>query len=215
MKLSTCSWVLSGYYQGLRILPPVLTSQILVVFEIWWFIWFFQKNFKKLDFKKFQNEDLSPVNGYCEGTLRGCESCLWLWLLKYLVVFEIWRFLWFYPKFSKNLNFKKFQNFKDLNPVIGNCEGTLRGLQILTLSIAAQILVVFEIWRFFRIFFQNFSEYLIIKNFAKLEIIISVVRLCQGTLWSCEFCLQIGPFKIVQFSRYDVFCDFFKKIWNS
>ena len=43
--------------------------------------------------------------------------------------------------------FKKleFQNFKDLNPVIRNCEGTLRGLRILTLSIAAQILVVFEI----------------------------------------------------------------------
>ena len=38
---------------------------------------FFQKNFRNLDFKKFQNvEDLNPVVGYFEGTLRGCESCL-------------------------------------------------------------------------------------------------------------------------------------------
>ena len=29
-----CSWVLSGYSQGLQIFSPNLTSQILVVFEI-------------------------------------------------------------------------------------------------------------------------------------------------------------------------------------
>ena len=40
---------------------------------------------------------------------------------------------------------KKFKNFEDLNPVAGNCEGTLRGLRILPVNMAAQILVVFEI----------------------------------------------------------------------
>ena len=46
---------------------------------------------------------------------------------------------------KKNLNVEKFQKFKDLNPVIGICEGTLRGLRLLPLNIAAQILVDFEI----------------------------------------------------------------------
>ena len=41
--------------------------------------------------------------------------------------------------------FKKFQKFEYLNPVVGNCEGTLRWLRILHLNMAAQISVVFEI----------------------------------------------------------------------
>ena len=33
--------------------------------------------FQNLDFKRFQNvEDLNPVVGFCEGTLRACKSCL-------------------------------------------------------------------------------------------------------------------------------------------
>ena len=51
---------------------------------------------------------------------------------------------------------KFFQKFEDLNPVIGNCEGTLNGLLILPLNMAAQLLVVFEILHLFR-FFSNFS----------------------------------------------------------
>ena len=54
-------------------------------------------------------------------------------------------FLWISPNFSKKLKYKKFQKFVDLNPVIGICEGTIRGLQILPLNMAAQIVVVFEI----------------------------------------------------------------------
>ena len=40
-------------------------------------------------------------------------------------------------------------------------------------------------------FVGNFSENLDTKNFTKCEAPISVVRLCQGTLRSCEYCLQI------------------------
>ena len=69
--------MLSGYSQGLQILPLLLTSQIIVVLrEMMVFMIFFKKVFKNLDFEKFQNEDLNLVVGYCEGTLRGCESCL-------------------------------------------------------------------------------------------------------------------------------------------
>ena len=53
----------------------------------------------------------------------------------------------------------------------------------MSLILAAQIFVVFEIDVFLG-FFQNFSENLGIKSFAKLEIPISVVRLCLGTLRS-------------------------------
>ena len=38
-----------------------------------------------------------------------------------------------------------FQKFEDLNAVIGICEGTLRGLRILPLNMAAQLLGGFEI----------------------------------------------------------------------
>ena len=46
---------------------------------------FFMIFSKNLDFEKFQKvEDFNPVVGYCEGSLWGCESCLWLWLLQSL-----------------------------------------------------------------------------------------------------------------------------------
>ena len=47
-----------------------------------------------------------------------------------------------------NSDAKKIQKVDDLNPVIGICEVTLWGLRIFPLNMAAQIYVVFEIWRF-------------------------------------------------------------------
>ena len=44
---------------------------------------------------------------------------------------------------KKNLNVKRFQNFEDINPVIGIFEGTLRGSRILPLYRTAQNLAVF------------------------------------------------------------------------
>ena len=109
MNFSPCSWVLSGYSQALQIWSPNFTSQISVVFEIW--------RFKNLDFKNFQKvEDVNAVVGYCEGTLKGCESCLWLWLLKSS---EFWRYDDFYDFLRnfqktfmlKNSNFWTSQSF--------------------------------------------------------------------------------------------------------
>ena len=36
--------------------------------------------------------------------------------------------------FKKNLDVEKFKNLEDLNPVVGICEGTLRGLRNLPLN---------------------------------------------------------------------------------
>ena len=51
----------------------------------------------------------------------------------------------FFQKFLNKPVVKKFQNSEDLDLVVGNCQGTLRGLRISPLIMAAQILVVFEI----------------------------------------------------------------------
>ena len=67
-------------------------------------------------------------------------------------------------KFPKNLGFNKFQNFEELNSVVGNCEGTLRG--ILPLNMTAEIVAVFEI-RCFMGFFQIFSNNLDIKKISE------------------------------------------------
>ena len=61
LKFSHCSWVLSEYSQGLRILPPNLTSQIVVVIEKWRFFIIFSKNFQKFDFKNSKTLKVSSL----------------------------------------------------------------------------------------------------------------------------------------------------------
>ena len=75
--------MLSEYSQGLLILPPNFTSQILVVFEILHFFYYFFNFSKNLDinfflkYEKFKNfEDLNIFVGIDEDTLSGCKSCL-------------------------------------------------------------------------------------------------------------------------------------------
>ena len=126
----------------------------------------------------------------------------------FLVVFEIWRFLWFFQKFSESLNllFFKIWNSQRYSSVLS---GYSKELQILPPNMTAQILVVFEIWCFLR-FFQKFSENFI-NWFSKFEFPSLILGCCQSTLKSYKSCLQIWLFKYLYFSRYDVFCDFFKK----
>ena len=90
--------------------------------------------------------------------------------------------------FEKKLDVKKFQNFEILNPVIGICEGTLMGLQILPLKLSAQNLVVFEIWRFLGLS-QNFSDNLGINFFYKTW----NYHLCSETLSGYSQELWISP----------------------
>ena len=92
----------------------------------------------------------------------------------------------FFQKFLNKPVVKKFQNFEDLDLVVGNCEATLRGLRISPLIMAAQILVVFEI-----VFSGVFRKLSIKKFYTRFEVLISVMRLCQVTTKSCEFGLQI------------------------
>ena len=80
----TCSWVLSENSQGLRILPPSMNAQILVVFEIWRALWFNFNFSENSNYKKILNfENLNPVVGCCPSILKDCASCLQIWLLNF------------------------------------------------------------------------------------------------------------------------------------
>ena len=61
----------------------------------------------------------------------------------------------------------------------------------------------------FRILSEFFRELGYKFFFIKLEITISPVRLFQGSLRVCDFCLQIWLLKTLQLSRYDLFVIFF------
>ena len=117
------------------------------------FMIFFWKNFSKTLIlkipKRWRSQSCCCI---LWGYSQGFRILLLIMAAQIIVVFQIWRFYDFLRNFQKNLNVKKFQNFDELNHVIGICEGTLRGLRILPLEMTTQILVVFEIWRFFRIF---------------------------------------------------------------
>ena len=105
----------------------------------------FFRNFQiNLEVKKFQNfEDLNPVAGNSESSLRGLRILPLNMAAQILEVFGIRRIYDFFQKLLNKPVVKKFQNFEDLDLVVRNCEGTLRGLRILPLIMAAQILVIF------------------------------------------------------------------------
>ena len=100
-----CSEALSGYSQELQISPSNLTAQILVVLEIWRFLWFSQK-FSKKKTKKNSNVviGINPVIGILNKlsillleslrVLSGdCEFLVWIRLLKtlqYVNFFQVW-----------------------------------------------------------------------------------------------------------------------------
>ena len=67
---------------------------------------------------------------------------------------------------SENLDFKKFQNFEYLNPLVRRFEGTLR------------FFMIFSIYDFFR----NFQINLEVKKFQNFEDVNPVVGNCEGTL---------------------------------
>ena len=81
-----CSEALSGYSQVLRILPPSMTAQILVVFEISLFFMIFSEIFKKnLNVKNSKTLKISILLLESARVLSGCcESCLWILLRKFL-----------------------------------------------------------------------------------------------------------------------------------
>ena len=81
-----CSKILSEYSQGLRILPPNMTAQFFVVFEMWRFLRFFL-DFQKTYFNFFfaKSEIPNPVAGSCQSNLKDCGSCLQI-----LIILKIW-----------------------------------------------------------------------------------------------------------------------------
>ena len=108
-----CSWMLSGYSQGLPILTSNMTAQILLVFLIWRFCDFFQQIFKKNNFTFFSKlKILYPVVGCCQGSFRGCEYCLQIWMLKFLYFLRYTVFCDFFKKVFTKLKRSFFQNLK-------------------------------------------------------------------------------------------------------
>ena len=71
-ELPTCSMGLSEYSQGLRIRPPIKK--------------FSENSNYKINHK---SEIPNPVVVCCQSTVKGCNYCLHIRLLKFLLVFEI------------------------------------------------------------------------------------------------------------------------------
>ena len=95
-----------------------------------------------------------------------------------------------FSKSFKNLDFKKSTTFK-ISMLLLDIVKILSGVANLAFDYGCSNPCSFRDMTFFWIFFQIFTENLDLKNFRKLEIIISVVRLYQVTLRSCEFRSQI------------------------
>ena len=74
--------MLSWCTHGLQIWRPSMASQVLLVFEIWRFLWLFQYFSEKCRSKNLiENWFLKPIMGCCQGTLRDCKSGVQVWLL--------------------------------------------------------------------------------------------------------------------------------------
>ena len=72
----------------------------------------------------------------------------------------------------------------------------------------AQILIVFEIWRFLKIFLF-FQKNLDIKKINRTWISNPILWCYRGTLKSCKSSVQVWLLKYLWFSRYGVFYDLF------
>ena len=119
------SWVLSEYSQILRVLPPNMIAQFLVVFEIWRFLWFFQKfseSSNLLFFKIWNSQRYSSVLSEYTKELQILPPNM---TVQILVLFEIWRFLRFFQKFSENF-INCFSKFEFPSLIVGCCQSTLK-----------------------------------------------------------------------------------------
>ena len=134
-----------------------MTAQFFVVFEIWRFLWFFQKcseNFRKFKLIIFSKFEISnAIVRCCQGTLKSCKSChkrLLNATALMLLVSEIWRFLTF-SKFLEELIYKEIQKIWKywLDEDATLLSAYNQASQILPLNMNAQILLVSEIRRFF------------------------------------------------------------------
>ena len=191
-----CSWVLSEYSKELQILAPNMTVQILVVVEVWRFLWFFQKNFRKLILIYFRK-------------IWNSQPCSWV-LSEYsqrvrilppnmtpqsFVFFEIWRFFWFFQNFQKVL-INYFSKFEIPNAIVRCCQGTLKNCKYCHM----RLLKCFEFPRcdvfwLFKISQKNFST----KKFKKFETtsLMKIEPYCQRTPRRLKSCLLIWMLKSV------------------
>ena len=124
------SGLLSEYSHGLQIWSPILTAQILLVFENWRFLWFFHVFFskKKLDVKKLDKKTLRTsishfLVGCRQGTFWGCKSGVPVWLLKSFWFSRNCVFYDFFHFFDQKTDIKKTE-LQILNSIVGCCQGS-------------------------------------------------------------------------------------------
>ena len=127
-------------------------------------------------------ETLNPVVGRCQVTLRGCKSGIQVWVLK---SFCFWDMAFFYDFFFQKFRYKKTNRSWNSQLYTGVLSRCLQLVANLRRSMTAQILLVFEIWRFlwFYFFFQKtFFCQKRQKKLTELEVLNPIVRYCQGKL---------------------------------
>ena len=146
--------MLSGFTKGLQIWPPILNGPIFLVNEMRRFWWFFQKFSENSNYKIIlKTWSSQPCSWVLSVLLRianyDCSNPCTFWDMTFFVIFQ--------KNFRKLILifFRKSWNSQPCSWVVS---GYSKVLQILPPNMTVQILVVFEIWRFFVIFFKKFSE---------------------------------------------------------
>ena len=109
-----------------------------------------------------------------------------------LAKLEIWRFQWFFQKFFRSLDFKKNSKTLKISILLLEFVSVLSGVAKLASDYGCSNSFSFRDMTFFWIFFIRKIRY---KKNHKTWNTISVVRLCQGTLRSCEFGRRIWLLK--------------------
>ena len=157
---------MSGLPQWLSFWPPIMNAQILLSVRDTTIYVVFRSfsenpNYKKL-YKIWNSSPIQSSYLYSEA-LSGYSLELQIFSQKMtaqvVVVFEIWRFLWFFfKKISENSNLFFFLQIWNFQFFFWGLSEYSQGLRMLLPNRTAQILVAFQVWRFFvisKIFQKN------------------------------------------------------------
>ena len=146
------------------------------------------------------------IRGPHQGTLKSCKSSVKVMTAQIFLVFETWRFLWFF--FFKKLRYKKLIELKFLNPSVGcfrgNFESYKSGVQLWLLKS-----LWFSRYGFFHdFFFFFFQKIRYKKKLTELKFFNPLVGCYRDTFKGYKSSVQVWLLKSLWFSRYGVFYDF-------
>ena len=126
--------MLSGYIQWLKFQRPSMTAQVLIVFDIWRFMIFFNFFFQKVRYEKklAQLDFLNSKVGCYQGTINSWKSSVEVWRLKSFWFSRYGVFYDFSFFFFKKLRYKKLTPNELLIPIVWYGQGINSGLANLT-----------------------------------------------------------------------------------